>query len=184
MANPKNIYCNLYKDTSRRMSGLWSILLLWKGSVFKLIWHDLLLFLVAYALLSLFYRTVLFHHPAARQSFEVFCVYAGNFSSLIPISFLTGFYVTQVVTRWWDQFMSLPWPDKIALRLVSYVPGKDHFRKNLRRTVMRYVNLSTILVYRLVSLKVKARFPTYREMVEAKLILPHEVERLKKADAR
>ena len=28
---------------------------------------------------------------------------------------------------------------------------QDHFKKNLRRTVMRYVNLSTILVYRLVS---------------------------------
>ncbi len=60
----------------------------------------------------------------ARESFEVFCVYAGRFSGLIPITFLTGFYVTQVVTRWWDQFMSLPWPDKVAFRLVSYIPGK------------------------------------------------------------
>ena len=49
---------------------------------------------------------------------------------------------------------------------------------------MRYVNLSTILVYRLVSLKVKARFPTYKEMIDSKLILPHEVERLEKADAK
>ena len=31
---------------------------------------------------------------------------------------------------------------------------QGHFQKNLRRTVMRYVNLSTILVYRLVSKKV------------------------------
>ncbi len=49
---------------------------------------------------------------------------------------------------------------------------------------MRYVNLSTILVYRLVSLKVKARFPTFKDMVAAKLILPHEVERLSKVDAK
>ena len=48
----------------------------------------------------------------------------GRFSNLIPISFLTGFYVNQVVNRWWDEFMSLPWPDKIAFRLVSYIPGK------------------------------------------------------------
>ncbi len=61
---------------------------------------------------------------------------------------------------------------------------QDQFRKNLRRTVMRYINLSTILVYRLVSTKVKSRFPTYREMVEAKLILPHEVDRLLAADAK
>ena len=42
----------------------------------------------------------------------------------IPLSFLTGFYVTQVVSRYWDQFMSLPWPDRIAFKLVSYIPGK------------------------------------------------------------
>ena len=61
---------------------------------------------------------------------------------------------------------------------------QDLFRKNLRRTVMRYINLSTILVYRLVSTKVKSRFPTYKEMVEARLILPHEVDRLLTADAK
>ena len=32
--------------------------------------------------------------------------------------------MNQVVNRWWDEFMSLPWPDKIAFRLVSYMPGK------------------------------------------------------------
>ncbi len=56
---------------------------------------------------------------------------------------------------------------------------KDPFRRNLRRAVMRYVNLSTILVYRLVSKKVKNRFPDYESMIEAKLILPHEAERLR-----
>ena len=43
---------------------------------------------------------------------------------MIPITFLTGFYVTQVVGRYWDQFMSLPWPDKIALKIVSFIKGK------------------------------------------------------------
>ena len=46
---------------------------------------------------------------------------------MIPITFLTGFYVTQVVARYWDQFMSLPWPDKIAMKLVSFIPGKVNF---------------------------------------------------------
>lgn len=67
---------------------------------------------------------MLFEHEAARQGFEVFCIYAGRFSHYIPITFLTGFYVNQVVNRWWNMFMSLPWPDKIAFRLVSYIPGK------------------------------------------------------------
>ena len=37
--------------------------------------------------------------------------------------------------------------------------SQDLFRKNLRRTVIRYVNLSTVLVYRLVSFRVQQRFP-------------------------
>ena len=49
---------------------------------------------------------------------------------------------------------------------------------------MRYVNLSIILVFRLVSTKVEKRFPTYQSLVEAKLMLPHEVERLIRADIK
>ena len=47
-----------------------------------------------------------------------------RFKSMIPITFLTGFYVTEVMRRYWDQFMSLPFPDVLALKLVSYIPGK------------------------------------------------------------
>ena len=49
---------------------------------------------------------------------------------------------------------------------------------------MRYVNLSTVLVFRLVSTKVYQRFPDYQSLIEARLMLPHEVERLIHADLR
>ena len=46
---------------------------------------------------------------------------------------------------------------------------------------MRYVNLSTVLVYRLVSRKVMERFPDYETLasVDVNLLLPNEVKRLK-----
>jgi hypothetical protein len=47
-----------------------------------------------------------------------------RFSKLIPVTFMTGFYVANVVSRYWDQFLSLPWPDRLAYKLVSYVPGQ------------------------------------------------------------
>ncbi len=119
-----NIYENVYADTTRPFNGIRHILLLFKGSVLKLIWHDVAIFTAAYYALSLTYRLLLFHDPVAREAFEMVCIFAHTFSDLIPISFLTGFYVTQVVWRWWDQFMSLPWPDRVAFRLVSYCPGK------------------------------------------------------------
>ena len=62
-------------------------------------------------------------HPTPRQNFELICIFASKFDNLIPLTFLVGFYVTQVVTRWWGEFQALPWPDKIAFKLVSYIPG-------------------------------------------------------------
>ncbi len=120
-------YESVYADTTRPFNGVRHVLLLFKGSVLKLIWHDVALFTAAYYALSLVYRLLLFDRPRARETFEVVCVFADSFSDLIPISFLTGFYVTQVVWRWWDQFMSLPWPDRVAFRLVTYCPGKVFF---------------------------------------------------------
>ena len=37
---------------------------------------------------------------------------------------MTGFYVANVVSRYWDQFVSLPWPDRVAYKVVTYIPGK------------------------------------------------------------
>ena len=70
------------------------------------------------------------------------------------------------------------------LLLDFFVSFQDNFNKNLRRTVMRYVNLSTILVYRLVSQKVMDRFPDYNSLVQARLMLPVEVKRLENVDKR
>ena len=92
-----------------------------------------------------------------REWFELVCVFCGRRYGQVPITFLIGFYVSEVVRRYWDQFMSLPFTDRLALKLVTFVPGKDTFPRHLRRAVMRYVNLSIVLVFRLVSTKVHSR---------------------------
>ena len=98
-----------------------------KRSVFKLIWSDFLLFIIVYILISLTYRYILIpYSPEARQTFELICIYSeiilSNGKTLV--TFLTGFYVTQVVNRWWNQFMALPWPDRLALKMANFIPGQ------------------------------------------------------------
>ena len=39
-----------------RFYGIWHLLLRWKGSVYKLIWHEVLIFLIFYFALSILYR--------------------------------------------------------------------------------------------------------------------------------
>ena len=46
------------------------------------------------------------------RTFEMICLYCQTFTSLIPLSFVLGFYVAIVVTRWWNMFLNVPWPDR------------------------------------------------------------------------
>ena len=92
------------------------------------------------------FRTVLFQNERVRQNFEQLCIYARRFSGFIPISFLIGFYVTQVVSRWWSEFLTLPWPDKIAFRLVSYIPGKVLFNQfHVNEILVAQINILVVI---------------------------------------
>ena len=124
ISNRENIYHNIYGDTNRRWTGVLSLLCRWKNSVYSLIWNDVFIFLLIYFFLSFLYRFLLVQYPTHKQTFEILCVYAESFTSSMPITFLLGFYVSQVVSRWWDQFMTLPYPDLLALKLVAFIPGK------------------------------------------------------------
>lgn len=80
---------------------------------------------------------------------------------------LPGFYVTLVVSRWWGQFENVPWPDRLAALVGGHVRGADEASKLTRRTLMRYANLSGVLIYRSISTAVYKRFPTMEHVVQA-----------------
>lgn len=78
-----------------------------------------------------------------------------------------GFYVTLVVSRWWGQFESVPWPDRLGALVGAHIRGTDETARLTRRTLMRYANLSGVLIYRSVSTAVYKRFPTMKHLVQA-----------------
>ncbi|KFM76121.1 Bestrophin-3, partial [Stegodyphus mimosarum] len=92
----------------------------------------------------------------------------------MPMSFVLGFYVTFVVTRWWNQFLNLPWPDRITHTLAMYVNGADDRGRILRRTMVRYINLATIILFQTISGSAKKRFPTMTHLIEAGLMTHEE----------
>lgn len=87
--------------------------------------------------------------------------------SLLVHFFSPGFYVTLVVSRWWGQFENVPWPDRLAALVGGHVRGADEASRLTRRTLMRYANLSGVLIYRSVSTAVYKRFPTMEHLVHA-----------------
>ena len=81
----KNIYRNRYADTSLRFRGFFRLMFQWKGAVFKLIWHDLLLFLVLFFLLDFLYIFWLKKDPSAvkiKELYELACIYCSRYICL------------------------------------------------------------------------------------------------------
>lgn len=78
-----------------------------------------------------------------------------------------GFYVALVVSRWWAQYESIPWPDRIMNLVSCNVDGEDEYGRLLRRTLMRYSNLCSVLILRSVSTAVYKRFPSMEHVVRA-----------------
>uniref|UniRef100_A0A673THQ0 Bestrophin n=1 Tax=Suricata suricatta TaxID=37032 RepID=A0A673THQ0_SURSU len=91
-----------------------------------------------------------------------------------------GFYVTLVVTRWWNQYENLPWPDRLMNLVSGLVEGKDEQGRLLRRTLIRYANLGSVLILRSVSAAVYKRFPSSQHLVKAGFMTPAERKHLEK----
>ncbi|XP_058119466.1 bestrophin-4-like [Anopheles ziemanni] len=158
--------------TCRGFGCFLKLLVRWRGSIYKLVWLDLSCFLLLYYTLNLTYRFALSQEQ--MQIFEEIVKYCATYSNLIPLSFVLGFYVTIVMTRWWNQYTSIPWPDPIAVFVSANIHGQDERGRVMRRTIMRYVCLCLTMVLTNISPRVKKRFPTIEHLVEAGLLNDNE----------
>ena len=173
------------------------ILFRWKGSVYKLVYKELLAYIALYLVINLTYRLVLVRNSSCDPDLES-CVrwkqYRETFESLrgycyqniksIPLMFVLGFYVTIVVTRWWDQFNLLPWPDSFAIMCVGmFKASRNDMRSRLmRRNIVRYITLSYCIALRTVSFRLKKRFPTLEHLVLSGIMQPNELETFQSLD--
>ncbi|NXC76012.1 BEST4 protein, partial [Anhinga anhinga] len=153
------------KVANSRFGGFSKLLFRWKGSIYKLLYKEFIVFVVLYAVLSLVYRQLLTEEQ--KRLYTKVAQYCNRSTDLIPMSFVLGFYVTLIVNRWWAQYTSIPLPDQLMCIISSNVHGKDERGRILRRTLIRYANLSAVLILRSVSTRVLKRFPTMDHVVEA-----------------
>ncbi len=102
------------------------------------------------------------------------CRYCNTFANLIPVTFVLGFYVSLIIQRWWEQFNLLPWPDSCCVWISTCIQGHDEKSRLMRRSIVRYLNLSAIMALRLMCLPVKKRFPTLDHLVEAGVLTEGE----------
>jgi len=116
----------------------------------------------------------------------------GNFESVVQyfdtnlgsiqkdLTFLLGFYVSNIVRRWWTQYQLLPWPDTIVLLSHGLVNFQAEKSVEFCRTVMRYGMLSYILCIRRLSKALRALFPDNESLIKAKIATKKELNILEK----
>jgi len=104
-----------------------------------------------------------------------------SFTTKVPLQFLLGFYVGQIVTRWWAQVQMVPWPDDVMVWTNAFFFKNDPITREKRRTIARYLILTETLVLRNVSTRIRKRFPTVESLIKAGLITQEECDLYHKA---
>lgn len=121
-----------------------------------------------------------------ERSREFFKKYTDNLS----VPFLLGFYITTVAGRWWQQYLTIPWPDRcktnkckpfydypyietrLMLTIQMYIVGDSEKIKLIRRGLLRRTLLMLILLLRSISSRVRRRYPTLQSLVKAGNVSP------------
>lgn len=148
-----------------------------------------------YAIIALFYHLLL--NDENKSIYRGAVYYLNSYVSFFPLSFILGFYVFLVITRWWKLISNIPWPTKLACFLGSYVVDNPalqsssnlseeqilqlssnekcrEYARRVRRTIIRHVVLGYVLTMQAVSVPIKKRFPSLDHVKEAGLITDEE----------
>lgn len=154
------------------------LLLRWRGSIWKSIKSELLIWIISYYIVFCIYRFAL--NPHQQRQFEVIAEYCNGKLSYIPLTFMLAFFVNAIADRWRQMFSNMGWIENVALSLVSVLKSTTDREEAtlMRRSIIRYMILSQILVYRDISMRVRRRFPNYGAIVTAGFMMEHELKTL------
>ncbi|KAB7499616.1 hypothetical protein Anas_03436 [Armadillidium nasatum] len=155
---------SLNLSSYKGFGSFWKLLFRWRGSVYKLVWRDLVVYTILYYFVSAIYRFAL--DEEHKRVFENVALQTNRYSNMIPVAFLLGFYVTLVVQRWWDQFELFAWIDSLSFLVSIYILGDGMEERLIRKTILRYVNLGATMTLIEKSPLIAKRFPTLNHLID------------------
>ncbi|KAK6749574.1 hypothetical protein RB195_001907 [Necator americanus] len=139
----------------------------WRGSIWKSVLKELTIFTTAFAIITTVYRTNHFLSEEQRRFWDNLSALFDQKLDYIPLTFMLGFFVTIIVSRWNEYFNNIGWVDNTALVMSTYLRGNDEKSRMMRRNVIRYMVLTQVLIFRDISMQVRRRLPTLDTVVAA-----------------
>ncbi|KAK6751367.1 hypothetical protein RB195_003008 [Necator americanus] len=149
------------------------LLFRWRGSIWKSVLSELIMWVCGYYMVFCMYRYVM--DKDSQGTFERIAAHCDKKLDYIPLTFMLGFFVTVIIDRWRNIFNNMGWIENVALTISTLMKGDGKEVVLIRRTIVRYVVLSQILVFRDISMKVRRRFPNLESLVTAGFL--HEGEK-------
>uniref|UniRef100_A0A914W7C9 Bestrophin homolog n=1 Tax=Plectus sambesii TaxID=2011161 RepID=A0A914W7C9_9BILA len=162
--------------STTKFSSFARLLLRWRGSLWKSIYKDLLVWLFFYFLLSAIYRYAL--EDEQKEIFGNVTYYCYKNTDFIPLTFILGFFVNLVVRRWWEMLKNIGWVDNTSLYIAVYLEGTDDKARMIRRNIVRYMVLVQAMVFRDISVPIRRRFPTLETLQVAGFMSKEEMKKL------
>ncbi|KAI1704162.1 bestrophin, RFP-TM, chloride channel domain-containing protein [Ditylenchus destructor] len=157
------------------------VMLRWRGSIWKSVFNELLLWTLCYYIVFIVYRWFL---PLNFQQGFVFVAHHIEKTTFdyihTPLRLMLAFFVAFVVDRWKKMFCNVGFVDNAAFYIGTYIRGDDNETKITRRNLVRYMCLTQILLLRDICQNVRERFPTLDSIVTAGFMQPHELEMFEK----
>ncbi|CAI2298176.1 unnamed protein product [Caenorhabditis sp. 36 PRJEB53466] len=159
------------------------VLFRWHGSVWKSVWSELVIWLIFYYFVMVTYRYAL--PPDTRQLVTQYITPLNDqLDNCVPLTFMLAFFVTVIVDRWKNIFANIGFIENTALAIATLVRGDTPEVVLARRTIIRYLVLSQVLVFRDISLKVRRRFPNDDSIIKAGFMHEHERIMLDEVECR
>ncbi|CAB3409569.1 unnamed protein product [Caenorhabditis bovis] len=152
----------------------------WEGSIFKVVWKELLLWLVLYYIITITVQLTLPQEWKQETVNEIQLLDYGL--SYFDIKFMLGFFVSCVVDRWKQMLQNITFIETTALSVSTLIRGKDDNVRLARRSIVRYLVLSQVLVFRDISMQVRRRYPTMKSLIESGFLFENELRELKEID--
>ncbi|EJW81355.1 hypothetical protein WUBG_07739, partial [Wuchereria bancrofti] len=141
-----------------------SLMLRWRGSLWKAVLKDLIAFYFAYYII-LFFQWYYLDEKQKNTSQD------GLFGAKLAL-----------IARWWEQFNYISWPDKLMMMVATCLPG-DH-NLPVRQAIARWSSLQAAIAWSGISVRTLKRFPTKRHLVEADLMTEEEYKMFTGVEAR
>ena len=100
----------------------------------------------------------------------------------IPLAFILSIYLGTVYTRWWAQYMAVPWAGKIGMLLRDFDNKDDDEGLQSRVTFIRWLLLGLAITFQYVSRVFRKRHPDIQSLADAGLATASEVAILERSE--